>query len=259
MAQEQTKKAPYVAWKTFTSALQTLEDGLPDPLDASVWSSQSGSAQAALMRSFQFLGLIDSSKRVQPILRDLLKAAEPERKAIYKQLVQANYPKIVEMGTNGASPQQLEAALRELGVEGATLRKAKAFYLAVADYAGIPVSPHWGDRRKRPGPTLTTPRPKRARQRRKKPQPRPPAPPALGAGTATTVELRSGGSVRLSASVDLFTMSVDDRTWFLDLIDRVRAYKEANPETPTPATSGRDGLRREDDRQQQATAVKDGE
>jgi hypothetical protein len=45
-------------------------------------------------------------------------------------------------------------------------------------------------------------------------------------GEAKTVELRSGGTLTLSASVKFFDMASEDRTFVFDLIDKLRDYEQ---------------------------------
>jgi hypothetical protein len=60
----------------------------------------------------------------------------------------------------------------------------------------------------------------------------PPAPGAkaaepAGSPVSKTVSLRSGGTVTVTASLDLFSLAADDRKLVFDLIDRLHEYEGA--------------------------------
>lgn len=56
------------------------------------------------------------------------------------------------------------------------------------------------------------------------------------AGTSRSVALASGGTLTVSASMDVFGFSPDDRTFVFDLIDKLLKYEKDNP-SPPKATS----------------------
>lgn len=122
-------------------------------------------------------------------------------------------------GTTG----QLERAFRdEFGISGTTLQGAVRFYLDASRYAGLPISPHFSQ------PTRATAAKSKAPARRKssgKPKgPSEPVTPVTQPPRSYNVALESGGTVMLSMSVDLFTLSETDRKFVFGLIDDVRAY-----------------------------------
>lgn len=47
-------------------------------------------------------------------------------------------------------------------------------------------------------------------------------------GTATTIRLKSGGTVTLSLTLDLFALRGEDRAFVLELVARMADYDEAN-------------------------------
>jgi hypothetical protein len=93
----------------------------------------------ATLRSF---GLTDANNGVQPELIELSRN-KGERKRIIGDLLRKHYPKAVELGEIKGTQRQLEEAFAEFKISGNTLRKAVAFYLKGAEYAGLPVSPHF--------------------------------------------------------------------------------------------------------------------
>lgn len=222
--------APYVAFKTFLTALDTLTQGLPNKIDRSVWPSFSGGVQSQMLSAFRFLKLIGTGGNVQPELRALVEDRD-QREANMRALLEARYPTMLALARDHASPMQFENAMREIAGEG-TLRKAVAFFLPAAAYAGLTIPNTWHTRRKRGAGAA--PRGKKterqdgtkataaSRQKRAEPRHEP--------GMAKTVRLRSGGTVTLSVSVDLMNLDLADREWLFELIDKLGTYeKDAAP------------------------------
>ncbi len=52
--------AAYVPFRTFLTALETLESGgVPKQIDRSIWRSFSGLVQSQILGAFRFLGLVE--------------------------------------------------------------------------------------------------------------------------------------------------------------------------------------------------------
>ena len=215
--------APYVAFKTFLTALDTLAQDLPNRLDRSVWPTLSGGTQSQMMSAFRFLGLIDEKGNAQPTLRTLVEEQE-RRPANLATILEAQYPNIVMLARENASPKQFEDAMGELSGKG-TLRKAIAFFLPAAKYAVVPIPKSWQTRKKRGTGTASHRKAARQKQEPKSDEPkqRPPRT-THQEGTTKTVKLGSGGTVTLSIAVDLISLSVEDRQWLFELIDKLAAY-----------------------------------
>lgn len=203
---------PYVPFKTFFTALDTLERGIPNQLDRSVWPSYSGAIQGQLLAAFRFLGLMDEDHRPTAALREL--AADGERRPALRRLLEKHYQRVVALDLTRTSPRQLEEAMREYGVSGATHKKAVSFFLQAAQYAGLPLS------------VLL-----KAKTRSSGFGHRRGAIPAEAAGAKAavapmtkTVRLKTGGTVTLTASLDLFSLGAEDRAFVFDLIDRLQQY-----------------------------------
>jgi len=216
--------APYVAFKTFLTALDVLAQGLPNRLDRSVWPSFSGGTQSQMLSAFRFLGLIDEQGNVQSTLRALVD--EKERRPVnLGAILETRYPKIATLARENASPKQFEDAMGELSGRG-TLRKAIAFFVPAAKYAGVPIPKSWQTRKKRGTGTASHRKTVRQKQEAKSSGAKQRLPKTLHQdGTTKTVKLGSGGTVSLSIAVDLMAMSVEDRNWVFDLIDKFAAYK----------------------------------
>jgi hypothetical protein len=133
---------PYVSFSTFGTALDYLKShGTPDKIDSSVFPNFSGGSVSHLLLSMRFLGVIDDKGHPQAVLSQLVD--EKTRKtALAKILPQAYAPVFQKVDLSKASPSTLDEALRAQKVTGATHRKAKAFLLKAAQFAGLPISNH---------------------------------------------------------------------------------------------------------------------
>ena len=201
---------PYVPFKTFLTALDSLEIGLPNQLDRSVWPSYSGAIQGQLLGAFRFFGLMDEDNCPAPALRDLVSKREMRRELL-RALIERHYGSLVALDLTRTSPRQLDEAVRQYGLSGATHKKAISFFLQAAQYSGMPLSvllrskirgAGGGGQRRRHAPATDAP------------------------AVAKSVHLKSGGTVTLTAVVDLFSLSAADREFVFQLIDKVQSYEE---------------------------------
>jgi hypothetical protein len=197
--------APYVPFRTFLAALESLERACPSQLDRSLWPSYSGAIQGQLLGAFRFLSLIDEANCPTPELRELL-AKRDSRRALLRRLIEKHYAPLVALGLERTSPRQLDDAVRRFGYTGVTHQKAASFFLQAARYSGLPLSALLLAKTRGAGPHRH----------------RLPAPEAAAA--AKTVRLKSGGTVTLSTALDLFTLSTADREFVFALIDKVQSY-----------------------------------
>src|SRR5260370_38142366 len=90
MAEEMLVKGPsYLPLKTFPGALDALREGVPKKIDRGIWRTQSGAGQGQIMIALRFLGLLnDSDAPTMPLLEQLAKADELQRKKLLKPLVE---------------------------------------------------------------------------------------------------------------------------------------------------------------------------
>jgi hypothetical protein len=233
MGKEDKRVAPYISFKTFQTALDVLSQGLPGQLDTSVWPTFSGGVRTQVLSAFKFLGLINDGGHVQESLQRLLDPNQ-DRNVVLREILEQSYPKVVNLGQTNASPAQLSEAMRDYGVSGETLEKAERFFLQAAHTTELQVSPLWKKARRVP----TSERRKARSMKPRKPPLKEDKEPKPEGGIPTktrdlmTVELQSGGTVVLGVTVDVTTMSIDDRRFVFDLIDRMRVYGNAQHETP---------------------------
>jgi len=203
---------PYVPFKTFLTALDALEAGLPNQLDRSVWPSYSGAIQGQLLGAFRFLGLMDEGNCPTPALAELV-SKRGARRELLRGLIEHRYRTLVALDLTRTSPRQLDDAMRQYGLSGATHKKALSFFLQAAQFAGMPLS------------VLLKAKTRTAAFGHKRAAASTPPPETSAAPLSKTVRLRSGGTLTVAASLDLFSLAGDDRKLVFDLIDRLQEYE----------------------------------
>ncbi len=225
----QKRVVAYCPFKTFIASVEGLEHGIPNQIDKSLWPSFSGAIQSQLLTAFRFLGLIDGEDKPTKRLHDLVEKKDT-RPQVLKEILGASYPELVALDLMKTTPNQFEEAIRGYGMTGDTNIKAKSFFLRAAKYASLPVSPLLTKITRQSGP-----------RRRKAAQPfvsieptsngdpahMPPTGSRNSPGTTRTVELKSGGRLTISLSVDVFLISQEDREFVFGLIDKLNAYDRA--------------------------------
>ncbi len=225
-------RAPvYVPFKTFQTAVSVFSSGgLPPDLDRSVWPSLSGGVQSQMMSAFRFLGLIaDDGGKVTDSLRRLVEASEGSGdKVVMADIMRDRYGAIYEMSERNETFAKLQEALRSQGVRGSTLDRAVRFLFEASDYCGIPLTPIWHTTKR-----SATPSGKRSKRRQGSedngvtPEENQTPPIPKSSGNSRTLELRSGGTLTLSVSVDLLALSVEDRDFVFGVADRIAEYKNS--------------------------------
>ncbi len=136
---------PYFPWNAFDSILQRMAiEEPPTRIDKSYLETQSGAMQTAILAGLRWLGLIDEGGRLTEAFKQLVQVDDAQRKQAVGDLLRSRYGLIVEMGTTNATQLELEEAFKaQFDSQGETRRKAVAFYLKAAQYAGMPVSRQW--------------------------------------------------------------------------------------------------------------------
>jgi hypothetical protein len=144
---------------------------------------------------------------------------------IVKAILEEKYAEVIKHNL----ATMTEALINEyfanaFGVEGDTKRKCITFFLQAAKAVGMPLSSFLqsqvrvrtsGTKRRRRGENDNGPEEELEEEE-----------PAAQAGEAKTVELRSGGTLTLSASVKFFDMESADRTFVFELLDKLRDYEQ---------------------------------
>lgn len=220
------QRAPaYIPFKTFLTAVETLEQGIPPTLDRSVWPSFSGGTQSQILGAFKFLGLIKENGKVEPILERLVNTKGDERREVMREMIENSYPEAIQLAENNVSFAQLQEHFRGFGVQASTLEKVVRFYLDACEYTKIKCSPLWAtakktSRRYTKKDEGSTIKPKE--RKRKGVSPDSDGKPST---EWRTIQLRSGGKFSYSLSVDLVTLSKEDRDWLFNIIDQLNEYE----------------------------------
>jgi hypothetical protein len=227
-------KPPYnVVWTTFINFIDRADPAtLPPRIDRSYLTTTAGGTKTYLISALRSFELLGPEKEVTPALKELVKNPDG-RPAMIADLLRRFYPEVVELGESNSTVGQLEEVFRtKYGLNGNTIRKATAFYMHAAQYAGIPLSVHWTVRKAGSGSRSGASAKPRQRSTPKPATPGLP-PPRAPAGDTRSLTLTSGGTVTLSVSVNLFDLSPEDRKFVLGLIDEMRNYnQEAGKQPP---------------------------
>ena len=219
---------PYVSYKTFMGFLEGLGEPLPSRIDRSLMSSMSGGTQSHLQQALRATGLVAEEGVPTERLRKFHRTTDDERKAEIHEMVRSTYPFLWDspFDLSATTSQHLDEQFREnTGATGATVDRCVNFFKAMAQDAGIELSPHIqkSKRRKarRNGPTRRREKP-RSIEARNEPTSESPA-------MEHTVKLHSGGgSVTLSFAVDLFKLDQPDQEFLLDLVAKMKRYDSEN-------------------------------
>lgn len=225
---DSARTAPYLPFATFLSGIERLAPEAPEVIDKTIFSSFSGTAQSQIVGALRFLGLIDAQNRTQAVLETIVSDPNSRKDLLAVSLREA-YADVFAIGLQKASPKQLDEAMENYNVYGATHRKAVSFFVKAAQYAGVPLSAFIVSRKGRSGRRKTV-----GRNR--------PGESATGSVVASavndalmkdgtlqskTVGLKSGGDITLSVKFDPFAISQEDRAFIFDFIDRLSRYERS--------------------------------
>lgn len=225
------RTAPYVSFGALRKLLDRMADehGAPGRVDRSYLPGMSGGYQSQLLSSLRSLGLIDTDGTPSTDLKTIVSDLDTEFPAFMQRTVEMLYPEAVALARSNGSQGQLEESFRSVfGFSGSTLESAIRFYLDASQFAGMPVSAHFR------APARPKPRRRAAPSKTKASKPADgdtadsPEQPRLGAMPSSTqrVELSSGGSLVVTMTVDLFSLTDADRTFVFDIVDKMKSYKD---------------------------------
>ncbi len=132
---------PYMSFNGFRNLGDRLvADGLPQVFDRSFFGDYSGSLIAQTRAALRFFDFIDEDQRPTERLQAFVAMEEPERIQALRDLTEQKYAHVIALGTNATQGQLLDA-FREAGLSGDSLTKATTFYLRLAEYVDLPISP----------------------------------------------------------------------------------------------------------------------
>jgi antitoxin component of MazEF toxin-antitoxin module len=216
--------APYLPFRTFQTAIEALEHGIPKKIDRTIWRSQSGLVQSQILMALRFLALVDDQDRPTQLLHSLVEEKET-RAANYGTILSLSYSDVLAHDLTKMTPKMIEDEMEQYSVTGDTKRKAVTFFLRAAKFAGLPMHPLLSSMvrntgpRKRKGKGLFVAKMNGA------------ADPAFQSpqAHANTVQLSNGATVTLKISGDPFTLPAEDRQFVFDLVDKLQAYAASHP------------------------------
>lgn len=218
--------AAYVPFRTFLSAVESLEHGVPNVVDRTVWPNMSGLYQSWTLSAFRFLGLIDNEGKPTEDLVKLV-ADKGNRKAHLRRILERSYPSLVQHDLTKMTPASFQKAMGEYTGAGDTHRKAVSFFLQAAKFAEMPLSPYIRKQMR----TVSANRKRRAPSKDKTKGKGLPAPeteviaPNGSEGPSKTIMLGNGITLSLSTSADTFQMRSEDRQFVLRLLDELEKYE----------------------------------
>jgi len=233
---EKTNAAVYVSWKTFQNSIDQLSKAeLTNVIDKTVFPGMAFSVQNQLFTGMRFLGLIDDKNKPTADLEALTTEDEAARKHKLKEILQRRYPELFALNLKKTTPDELDKKMAEsYGVKGDTCYKAVRFFVGAANYVGVEMSPLIGGKKANGSGRVAGAKKRGARKQ------------GTGSdsntdqtnnnGTSKTVRLQSGGTLTMSATLDLFRLNSDDRKFVFELIDKLDAYIE--PPVAQPVGSG---------------------
>jgi hypothetical protein len=134
-------KLPFPPYNKFVDFLNDLGGMgvLPNRLNQQVFAtSYSGSSKWQILRALRFFDLTSddgapNTERLQPLF-------DPKtRQAALNALLQERYKNLIDLPLASAGPQEVNTWFTNQGLDAATTRKAKSFFLAAAAENGIAV------------------------------------------------------------------------------------------------------------------------
>jgi len=231
MGRKQSEQIPpYISYRTFSNFLTDLRSrGIPSRIDRSVMSHKSGTVQSQLLLALHYLGLVKASGHPTERLSRLVETEGTKRKEVVGEMIQSSYEFAFDQsfGLETATSNQAQEVFEKTGASGETVRRCIAFFLAAAKEGGIPVSPYIKPHGRRRSASR-----KKGTAHHKPPEAAPSPLPASQRGEESReVHLRSGGTLRLELSIDLFDLDQRDRDFIFKLIDQLKEY-EGDARTP---------------------------
>ncbi len=224
MPQESNSKSapPYLPYRTFISSLQKLAEIVPPRIDRGIWKNQTGSVQSQIVGAYRFLGLIDELNKPTKRLHDLV-AHRSNPKEHIRAILEEKYAEVIKHNLSAMTEALIDDYFEDVfEIQGETKRKSITFFLQAAKAVGMPLSNFLqsqvrvrttGTRRRKgndEGDEIEE-------NREDLQQP---------SGEAKTVELRSGGTLTLTASIKFFDIASEDRSFVFELIDKLREYEQ---------------------------------
>ena len=142
---------PYTPYATWLELIGWLSKGLPDRIDDSYlqYLRVNQAIRSTLYTTLRFLQLVDEEDRPNDALAALVGSQGEEHREKLREVVNRSYNPILRgIRLKSATPDQLRDKFQEQGANGDVVRKCLSFFVAIADDAGLDLSPHIPRRRR---------------------------------------------------------------------------------------------------------------
>jgi hypothetical protein len=214
--------AAYLPFKTFLSAIEGLEHGIPKKIDRTIWRTQAYVVQSQIIMAFRFLGLLDGDDHPTAKLHQFVEKKQ-DRKMLLNNLLVDAYRSIIDLDLTKTTPKMLDDEMEKYGVSGDTKKKAVRFFLQAAKYVEMPMHPllqgqirNTGPRKKRTPKPIFIPEMSGTPDRAYDADARP---------TSTqAAQLSNGGRIVLQVFGDPFALPSEERQLIFELVDKLRAH-----------------------------------
>ena len=143
---------PYTPYATWLELIGWLSKGLPDRIDDSYlqYLRVNQAIRSTLYTTLRFLQLVDEEDRPNDALAALVGSQGEEHREKLREVVNRSYNPILRgIRLKSATPDQLRDKFQEQGANGDVVRKCLSFFVAIADDAGLDLSPHIPRRRRK--------------------------------------------------------------------------------------------------------------
>jgi hypothetical protein len=226
IANQKEKGAPpaaYLPFKTFLSAFDVFEHGIPNRIDRSMWRSQSGVVQGQILMTLRFFKLIGENDEPRPALERFV-TLKDRRKEHVAALLQNSYKSIFNHDLTKMTPKMLFDELENYGVSGETKRKASAFFLQAARFAELPMHPLLSSQTRA---ASSVPRKKRkgtnGAAKGQVVEPLTTLATDSSHGDTKSVRLISGAEITIKISANWLELPPDERKFVFELIDLLQS------------------------------------
>lgn len=225
---------PYGSFVTLNNLIDRMaeEGGVPGRIDRSYLSNLPGSVQSTTMHALKSLDLVNDDLEPTTALVELVDRPD-ERKGLLAGLIREKYAPQLALGPRATTNQLEESFRQSAGIQGSTLRKVIAFFIAAARYAEVPISPLFKT------PKVTTSGERRTRRNDQNPPLNPapdPTPPATPLPAAMKHELIAGLIRELPAPGTVFPEDKQE-AWFAIAKATFRLIYKIDEGTPTSMTT----------------------
>ena len=142
--------APHSAWQQLMDGLRA---GVPRRIDNSYFRKYrlNQATRSMLLNALRFLDLVDQGGYATEELKALVKVHGERYGQRLRMLVERSYgPLLADTDLATATPDLLQERFKAEGAKGDVARKCASFFVALAQDAGMPLSPHIRRRRRQP-------------------------------------------------------------------------------------------------------------